>query len=171
MRTNDLLTTGIALLLVAGCGDDNRAQRDPSRGVPTTAELNLAQRDEFVRCARQHDELGTVVGYGDTRASVPRAIASMLEGGGQFVGLRGGDGPDMDVLIYADSSVSDLVDEERGTNVGGAGGQNARGQWSHYTTLSVDRDAPRPPKRVSEAISTCLRRAAAVFDRLGNSPR
>lgn len=164
------------------------AQRDPSRGGPTTTELNLAQRDEFVRCAQRHDELGMTVGFrggravaltGDgaggrdfnTRVSVPRAIASMLEDGGQYVGLREGDGPDADVLIYADPSASDLINEERGSEVGFAGGQNARGQWSVYTTLSVDEDAPEPPKRVRDAINTCLRRAAAVFARLGSAPR
>jgi hypothetical protein len=164
------------------------AQRDPSRGGPTTTELNLAQRDEFVRCAQRHDQLGMTVGFRDgravsltdegtgggdfnTRVSVPRAIASMVEDGGQYVGLREGDGPDMDVFIYADSSVSDLIDEERGSKVGGAGGQNARGQWSHYTTLSVDEGAPEPPKRVREAISSCLRRAADVFASLSSAPR
>ena len=177
MRNNLLLTAGIALLLVAGCGHDgaqdgptartgastpaSAAQREPSRRGPTTRELNLAQRDEFVRCAQRHDELGMTVGFRDgravpppdgagsgdfnTRVSVPRAITAMLEDGGQYVGLREGDGPDMDVFIYAESSVHDLIDKERGENVGGAGGQNARGQWSHYTTLSVDADAPQPP--------------------------
>ena len=89
----------------------------PPRLEPTTAEGSLASKEAFVECARQRDELGVIVGFRDgravpepgqdigstevdTRASVPQAIAEVLVDGGQYVGLREGVGPDVDIIFY-----------------------------------------------------------------------
>jgi hypothetical protein len=89
----------------------------PSRREPTTAEGSLASREAFAECARRRDELGVVVGFRDgravpepdqdvggaeiyTRVSAPQAIPELLEDGGQYVGLREGVGPDVDIFFH-----------------------------------------------------------------------
>ena len=89
----------------------------PSRQEPTTAEGSLASREAFADCARQREELGVVVGFHDgralpepgedigsavvdTRVTAPQAIPELLADGGQYVGLRGGAGPDVDIFFH-----------------------------------------------------------------------
>jgi len=89
----------------------------PSRREPTTAEGSLASKEAFVDCALKRDELGIVVGFRDGRAvaepgqdvgsvefdsrvSVPEAMAEVLVDGGQYVGLREGVGPDVDIVFH-----------------------------------------------------------------------
>ena len=89
----------------------------PSRREPTLAEGSLASKEAFVDCARQRDELGIVVGFRDgravpepgqdvgsaeldTRVSAPQTIAELLVDGGQYVGLRAGVGPDVDIFFH-----------------------------------------------------------------------
>jgi hypothetical protein len=92
-------------------------ERGPPRREPTTAEGSLASREAFVDCARQRDELGVVLGFRDGRAvpepgqdtgsadvdrrvSAAQAIADVLADGGQYVGLRDGAGPDVDIIFH-----------------------------------------------------------------------
>ena len=89
----------------------------PSRREPTTAEGSLASKEAFVDCARRRDELGVVVGFRagralpepgqdigsavvDTRVTAPQAIPELLVDGGQYVGLRAGVGPDVDIFFH-----------------------------------------------------------------------
>jgi hypothetical protein len=89
----------------------------PSRREPTLAEGSLASREAFVDCALKRDELGIVVGFRDgrgvpepgqdvgavefdSRVSAPHAIPALLEDGGQYVGLREGGGPDVDIFFH-----------------------------------------------------------------------
>jgi hypothetical protein len=90
----------------------------PSRREPTFAEGSLASKEGFVDCARRRrDELGIVVGFRDgwavaepgqdigdavldPRVSAPRSIPDFLADGGQYVGLRAGVGPDVDVYFH-----------------------------------------------------------------------
>jgi hypothetical protein len=89
----------------------------PSRREPTLAEGSQASKEAFVDCALKRDELGIVVGFRDgravpepgqdvgsadvdTRVSAPEAIPALLEDGGQYVGLRGGAGPDVDIFFH-----------------------------------------------------------------------
>lgn len=89
----------------------------PSRREPTTAEGSLASREAFAECARERGELGIVAGFRDGRAvvepgqdtggrrfdarvSVPLAIAEAIADGGQYVGLREGLGPDVDIVFH-----------------------------------------------------------------------
>ena len=81
------------------------------------AEGSLASKEAFVDCALKRDELGIVVGFRDgravpepgqdvgsaefdTRVSAPQAIAELLVDGGQYVGLRAGVGPDVDIFFH-----------------------------------------------------------------------
>ena len=89
----------------------------PSRREPTLAEGSLASKEAFVDCARGRDELGIVVGFRDGRAvpepgqdigsveldsrmSAPKGTAELLLDGGQYAGLRGGVGADVDIFFH-----------------------------------------------------------------------
>jgi hypothetical protein len=164
---------------------------DPSRRGPAIAELNLAARDAFVTCAQQHDELGLIVGFRngqavsdtgdgagggefDTRVSAPRAIAAILEGGGQYVGVREGEGPDLDILLLlsetqageGEPSPSSMIEEEAGETaaVGAVFGSTARGHFQNLLIVSLDKAAPKSRKRTQDALNTCLGRAARAVD-------
>ena len=114
----------------------------PSRRGPTTAEVSLASKEAFVECARRRDELGTVVGFRDgrvvpipgqdvpsakldLRVSAPESMPSVLADGGQYVGLREGVGPDVDVVFWGrpdgihdeDTPLSLLMDEASKTGI------------------------------------------------------
>lgn len=164
---------------------------DPSRRAPSIAELNLAARDAFVACAQQHDELGLIVGFRDgqavsdtgdragggefdTRVSAPRAIAAIVEGGGQYVGVREGAGPDLDILLLLSEtqagegspSPSSMIEEEAGETalVGAVGGSDARGHFQNFLIVSLDKATPKSRKRTQDALSTCLGRAAQAVE-------
>ena len=164
---------------------------DPSRRGPAIAELNLAARDAFVTCAQQHDELGLIVGFRDgqavsdtgdgagggefdTRVSAPRAIAAILKGGGQYVGVREGEGPDLDILLLlseteggeGEPSPSSMIEEEAGETavVGAVFGSTARGHFQNFLIVSVDKAAPKSRKRTQDALNTCLERAARAVE-------
>jgi hypothetical protein len=88
----------------------------PSRREPTTAEGSLASREGFVDCAQYRRKLGTIVGFRDGRVVAEpgqdvggaefdsrvssKAIADLLAEGGQYVGLRDGVGPDVDIFFH-----------------------------------------------------------------------
>ena len=167
-------------------------ESDPSSRGPTITEINLAAMDAFVSCAQQYDQLGLIVrfldgeavaetgdgaggGEFDTRVRAPRAIASMLENGGQYAGLREGDGPDLDILIYGrkvatggydtGDRISRMVEEEAGRNavIGGSSGTIADGEYyQQFLTVKLDDDPPKAPKRVRDALGSCFDRAVAV---------
>jgi hypothetical protein len=163
----------------------------PSRREPTTAEVSLANKEAFVDCARRRDELGIIVGFRDgravaepgqdvgsaefdTRVSAPRAIAAMLEDGGQYVGVREGKGPDLDVLLLlfetqddaVEAAPGSMIDEEAGRKavVAGASGDTARGQFATSLIVSLDKVAPKSRKRTQDALNTCLGRAARAVE-------
>ena len=161
----------------------------PSRREPTTAEGSLAgwSKEAFVDCALKRDELGIIVDFRDgravaapgqdvgsaefdTRVSAPRAIAAMLEDGGQYVGVREGKGPDLDVLLLLFETQDDaleaapgsMIDEEAGRKavVAGNAGDTARGQFATSLIVSLDKVAPKSRKRTQDALNTCVGRAA-----------
>ena len=159
---------------------------DPSRRGPAFAELNRAAKDAFVTCAQQHDELGLIVGFRDdravsdtrggagggefdTRLSAPRAIAAILEDGGQYVGLREGEGPDLDILFLSETeagedepSPSSMIDEEAGETavVGAVFGTTPQGHFQSVLLVALDNVAPKSRKRTQDALNTCLGRPA-----------
>ena len=168
-------------------------ESDRSRRGPTIAETNVAAMDAFVSCAQQHDELGLIVrfrdgkavsetgdgaggGEFDNRVRAPRATAALLEDGGQYAGLREGDGPDLDILIYGREVTTGgydtgdrtgfLVEEEAGRKavLGGSGGTIGDGHYyQQFLTVSLG-GAPKLPERVRAALNRCFDRAAAVTD-------
>ena len=91
----------------------------PSRRRRTSAEVTRASAQAFVECAVRRDDLGTAVAFRDAgwsrhpgsqdaptakldlRVSAPRSLPSVLADGGQYVGLRGGVGPDVDIVFWA----------------------------------------------------------------------
>ena len=163
---------------------------DPSRGAPAIADLNLAAREAFVTCAEQRDELGLIVGFRDgqavsetgdgagggfdTRVSAPRAIGAILEGGGQYVGVREGEGPDLDIIFLlsetqageGEPSPSSMIEEEAGETsvVGRVGGSTVRGYFQDFLIVSLGKGAPNSRKRTQDAVTTCLGRAARAVE-------
>ena len=171
---------------------------DPSRRGPAIAELNLAARDAFVACAQQRDELGLIVGFRDgqavsetgdgadgefdTRVAAPRAIAAILEDGGQYVGLREGEGPDLDIILLlsetqegeSEPSASSMIEEEvdAAAVVGASFGDTARGHFQMFLTVSNATPTSRKRTQEREArgylrddeLNSCLDRAARAVE-------
>ncbi len=175
----------------------------PSRREPTTAEGSLASKEAFVDCARQRDELGIVVGFRDgravpepgqdigsaevdTRVSAPQAIPELLMDGGQYVGLRAGAGPDVDIFFHGhlpgpgDDQVYtplDPVGEEAGktgilsTNMGD---YSELAGWQVWVTVRLDGNPPGVDEDMSEFrvpralkhLTPCFRQAVRAADGL-----
>jgi hypothetical protein len=93
-------------------------ERGPSTRGRTSAEVTRASAQAFVECALQRDDLGTVMGLRDgrvvplpgqdvpaakldLRVSAPLSLPSVLADAGQYVGLRGGVGPDVDIVFWS----------------------------------------------------------------------
>ena len=175
----------------------------PSRREPATAEGSLASREAFVDCARQRDELGIVVGFRDgravaepgqdvgsaeldTRVSAPQTIAELLMDGGQYVGLREGVGPDVDIFFHGhlpgpgeDEVYSPLsrVWEEAvmtGTISTTMGDYSELAGWQEWLTVRLDGNPPGWDEdlgafRVARALKhlvPCFRQAVRAADHL-----
>ena len=176
----------------------------PSRREPTLAEGSLASKEAFVDCALKRDELGIVVGFRDGRAvpepgqdvgdvevdsrvSAPQAIPALLEDGGQYVGLREGGGPDVDIFLHGhlpgpgdDQVYTPLtrVWEEAvktGTISTTAGDYSELAGWQEWVIVRLDGsppgwdedgyEEPRVPRALKHLVP-CFRQAARAADGL-----
>ena len=175
----------------------------PSRLEPTAAEASLASKEAFVGCARRRDELGIVVGFRDgrafplpgpdaggarfnTRVSAPQAVAAVLEDGGQYVGLREGAGPDVDLIFHnrpqpprpthedVYSPLSRLLDEaaEQGIVSSNHGDYSELAGSQEFVTVRPDGRPPgwdedlgvlRVPRALSHLVP-CFREAVRAAD-------
>jgi hypothetical protein len=175
---------------------------------PTTAEGSLASKEAFADCARQRTELGIVVGFRDgravpepgqdignaeiyTRVISPQGIAEALADGGQYVGLREGVDPDVDIVFhgwlpasgedYPDSTLSRFGEEgaRKGivsTNMGDysklAGIQNwfiVRLEGDDPPGWDDDLVAPRVPRALTHLVP-CFKEAVRAANRLVPAP-
>lgn len=125
-----------ALLAVGGCGDDGENRAADTRPAPTPAATKTPEdvlvdvNDALVSCLQQVDDAGITVqfrdgkavtntgeggggGEYDDRISSPEIIGDLVESGqAQFVGLRAGSGPDIDMVILASAEEAAAVQEQ-----------------------------------------------------------
>lgn len=174
----------------------------PTRREPTTAEGSLASREAFVDCAWRRDELGVVVGFRDgravpepgqdagsavfdTRVSAPEPIAEVIADGGQYVGLREGAGPDVDIIFQGfppgeDDVYNPLVDEAVKTGIvsSNAGDYSRLAGSQEFVTVRLEGGAPgwdddlgalRVPRALKHLVP-CFREAVRASDRLVPAP-
>lgn len=178
----------------------------PSRREPTTAEGSAASRKAFVSCARRRDELGVIVGFRDgravpepgqdvggakvdTRVSAPQAIPELLEEGGQYVGLRAGAGPDVDIFFFGGrifdqspsySPLGRVIDEAVKTGIVSTNAGDYSGLAGDQAFVTVRLEGGPPgwdddsgAYRVARALKhlvPCFRRAVRATDRLIPAP-
>lgn len=149
----NLTTLMTAVLAIAACGRDDGPR--PAAATPQRDAL-VATHDEFVTCVQKHDELGLTVRYRDgqavastgeghvrgkfdDRVSAPGAIGALVErGAAQYVGLRSGTGPDLDVLILP--SPADA--EAAAARIAGETGRSPGRTGAFVTVPLTDADAP-----------------------------
>jgi hypothetical protein len=156
--------------------------------------VSLASKQAFVECARRRDELGTVVGFRDgrvvplpdqyvptgldLRVSAPLSMPSVLADGGQYVGLRGGVGPDVDIVFWGsreiptdatDIPVFRILDEAIKTGIvsWNQGDYSERAGFQAFVTVRVegeprgwdeDLGAVRVPRALKHLVP-CFRKA------------
>jgi hypothetical protein len=144
----------------------------PSRRGRTSAEVTRASAQAFVECALRRDDLGTVVGLRDgrvvplpgqdvltakldLRVSAPLSAPSVLADGGQYVGLRGGVGPDVDIVFWgspefvpdiAETPLGSFLDEASKTGIvtwshGDYSGRTRAGD-QEFATARLDGEPP-----------------------------
>lgn len=175
----------------------------PSRREPTTAEGSLASKEAFVDCARGRDELGIVVGFRDGRAvaepgqdaggaevdsrvSTPQATAELLADGGQYVGLREGAGPDVDIFFHGYlpgpgedhvyTPLTRVMEEaaKQGIISSNHGDYSELAGWQEWVTVRLDGNPPgwdedlgesRVPRALKHLVP-CFRQATRAADGL-----
>ena len=179
----------------------------PSRREPVTAEGSLASKEAFVECARRRDELGLVVGFRggravpepgqdidtgvfDDRVSAPQAIADALEDGAQYVGLREGVGPDVDIMFQGRPPGGEreayillfgrVIEEaiKKGVVSSNLGDYSALAGSQEFVTVRLEGSPPgwdenlgalRVPRALKHLVP-CFRQAVQAADRLVPAP-